>query len=219
MHIFLLLWIEKKCKYGVWGKKNRFSERYLFPPQYADRHRNGKALSGVIYCLALGGWCVWEGNRTVVKKLGDTMAGGKWSFPWLSLGLVFLYELLIFILLLFLPVLEIWTDPTVEATKWVVLAAAILHFLMWGFLIWFSGTPARRSLTWHYGQGLFVWSFASIAAFWWDGNFVAPPTLDVSSDDATRAYLLWKVVLIISMIAAFISMASAGIYTRRKFKM
>ncbi len=149
------------------------------------------------------------------------MVHRTWSFPWISLTLVWLYEVGVFISVLFLPVMEIWTDdpPTVVTTKWVILAASILHFLLWFIMAFLTGSPARRALTWHFGLGIWLWAWAAVAAFWWDQTFASPPTLNLADTDMTRGYILWKVVLIIGSVGALVSLTSGIVYMRRKFKL
>jgi hypothetical protein len=147
---------------------------------------------------------------------------------WLLLGATWLYEtgVLVFATL---PSLTEWygDDPDLPpdplTIKILLLIAVIVHvviLLAYAIRARMSGKSAPMH-TWHYVLGVFAYAWPTIATWVWDNVFAAsasPPEVDVSDAVKLRGYILWKAALMLAVIAAVASTASAIDLVRSSFK-
>ena len=148
---------------------------------------------------------------------------------WFLLVVAVLYEMFLFIAIIFLPMVGIVEAPSYFGSdpalvKWLFLAAAVLEFLFFLRVSWATTRQARRprsAQAWHFAYGTWAWVWPLIAAFWWHETFAplgaSPPEFDLANSDKTKGYILWMFVLVFGAIAALTTLLSAIIMVRNKF--
>ena len=149
---------------------------------------------------------------------------------WFLLAVAILYEMFLFIGVVFLTMVGIFEAPYFGAdpaiVKWLFLAAAVLDFIFFLRVSWATTRQARRprsAQAWHFALGTWVWVWPLIGAFWWHETFAAlgasPPEFDLANSDKTKGYIRWMMTLVIAAIAAIATLVSAIIMVRNKFAM
>ncbi len=147
---------------------------------------------------------------------------------WILLAVAILYEVFVFIAIIFLPAVGIFEPPYFGAdpacAKWFFLAAAVLNFLCFLRVSWATTQKARRPRSpqaWHFAFGTWAWVWPLIGAFWWHETFSAlgasPPEFDLGDSDKTKGYILWGFLLYFAAIAALATFLSALITVRSAF--
>lgn len=158
-----------------------------------------------------------KNTQTKYRKMAGKPSG-MWS--WWSIFVLWLYETVVFVVWLVIPLIGAWEDSshaTPTATKWLVTVALAANFVSYVFLMFAMKTP-RRARTWHFTVGIWGWLWPTVAMWCWDSVFGAIPSVPVTapvlplggistqeSADfslALRGYVLWKVALMLGVVAA-----------------
>ena len=144
------------------------------------------------------------------------------------MAVAILYEMFLFIGVIFLVLIGIFEPPYFGAdpaiVKWLFLAAAVLNFIFFIRVSWATTKEARRprsTQAWHFAFGTWAWVWPLIGAFWWHETFAAlgasPPEFDLANSDKTKGYILWHMMLVFAAIAALATFLSAIITVRSAF--